>query len=114
MKPHISLTSAFAAVMLFAVTVAMHEAARADSLLAQGVSPVAERLVTKHGKKPLGFKGSGGTSHIQDNCQYGNDGITHCDDCEVDWDMTPPDKICITNAICYTGHSGERIPCPPS
>lgn len=65
MKPHISLTSAFAAVMLFAITVAMHEAARADSLLAQGVSPVAERLVTKHGKKPLGFKGSGGTSRTE-------------------------------------------------
>ena len=30
MKPRVSLTSVLAAVLLFAVTVAMHEAARAD------------------------------------------------------------------------------------
>jgi hypothetical protein len=62
MKPQISLTSVLAAVMLFAVTVVMHEAARADNSLSQGITPVAERLVAKHVKKPLGLKGSGGTS----------------------------------------------------
>ena len=63
MKPHVSLTSLFAAIMLFAVAVAMHEAARAaDSLVSQGITPVADRLVVKPGKKPLGFKSRGGGS----------------------------------------------------
>ena len=62
MKPQISLTSVLAAVMLFAVTAAMHEAARADNSLSQGITPVADRLVAKHVKKPLGLKGSGGPS----------------------------------------------------
>jgi hypothetical protein len=42
MKSRISLTSVLAAIMLFAVAVAMHEAARADNLLSQGVATVAE------------------------------------------------------------------------
>ena len=41
MKSHISLTSVLAAIMLFAVVVAMHEAARADSLVSAGASFVA-------------------------------------------------------------------------
>ena len=111
MKSHISLTGMSAAIMLFAVTAAMHEAARADNLAQPGYHQVAQRFVTQRGKKPLGLKGSGGTSHIQDNCQYGNDHITHCDDCDVDWDQTPPQKVCITNAICYDG--ATRVDCPP-
>jgi hypothetical protein len=110
MKSHISLTGVSAAIMLFAVTAAMHEAARADNL-SQGYHQVAQRFAAQRGKKPLGLKGSGGTSHIQDNCQYGNDGITHCDDCDVDWDQTPPQKVCITNAICWK--DDHRVDCPP-
>jgi hypothetical protein len=60
MMTHASLTSVLAAVMLFTVTAAMHEAAQADNSLSQGITPVAERRVTKHVKKPLGLKGSGG------------------------------------------------------
>ncbi len=40
MTPHISLTSVLAAIMLFAVTVAMHEAARADNSRSQGITLV--------------------------------------------------------------------------
>ena len=115
MQSHFSLTNLIAAVLLFAVAVLMHEAARADNnLLSQGITPMAERLVTKHGKKPLGFKGSGGTSHIQDNCTHGEDDITRCDDCEVNWDVTPPTKVCKKAAICISGISGQHIPCPPA
>ena len=90
MTPRISLTGILAAVMLFAVAMAMHEAAKAESLMSQGITPVANRLVTnQHGKKPLGFKGAGGTSHIQEGCHYDNDGIVRCDDCDVNWDVTP-------------------------
>jgi hypothetical protein len=42
MKSRISLTSVLAATMLFAVAVAMHEAARADSLVPQGVASLVE------------------------------------------------------------------------
>ena len=112
MTPRISLTGILAAVMLFAVAIGMHEAAKAESLMSQGINPVANRLVTnQHGKKPLGFKGAGGMSHVQDHCQYANDHIVHCDDCDVDWDQSPPQKVCITNAICYDG--ANRIECPP-
>ena len=45
MNSHISLMGVLIAALLFAVTVAMHEAVRADSLLSQGVTPVADRLV---------------------------------------------------------------------
>ncbi|MGH6804065.1 MAG: hypothetical protein ACREC3_11960 [Methyloceanibacter sp.] len=114
MKSQISLTNLIAAVLLFAVAVVMHEAVRADSLLGQGITPVADRLVVKPGKKPLGFKGSGGTSHIQDNCTHGEDDITRCDDCEVNWDVTPPTKVCKKAAICISGISGQHIPCPPA
>jgi hypothetical protein len=41
MKSHISLRSVLAAIMLFAVGVAMNEAARADSLVSPGASLVA-------------------------------------------------------------------------
>jgi hypothetical protein len=44
MKSHLSLTSVSVAVMMFAVTVAMHEAARANRL-SQTVTPVAIKLV---------------------------------------------------------------------
>ncbi len=104
MKAHVSLTSLLAAVMLFAVAVEMHEAARADSLLAQGVTPVTDRLMIKPGRKPLGFKGTGASSHAPTNCVYGNDGITRCDDCDAD-------GVCITASICYD-NNGKRISCP--
>jgi hypothetical protein len=42
MKSRISLTSVLAAIVLFAVTVAMHEAVQADSLMSQGVASVTE------------------------------------------------------------------------
>ena len=70
MQSHFSLTNLIAAVLLFAVAVVMHEAARADNnLLSQGITPVAERLVTKPGKKPLGFKGFGDAYRAQDRCR---------------------------------------------
>ena len=43
MKSHISLTSVLAAVMLFAVAVVMHEAARADSFVPQSFAQQADR-----------------------------------------------------------------------
>jgi hypothetical protein len=104
MKTHVSLTGLSAAIMLFAIAAAMHEAASADRLTAPGVSLVAERLVTKHGKKPLGFKGSGGTSRTV-TCTHGEDDITHCNDCDSD-------GVCILDVKCYKGSSGEVIPCP--
>jgi hypothetical protein len=42
MKPEISLTSVLAAIMLFAVAVAMHEGARADGFAAPDVTSVTE------------------------------------------------------------------------
>ena len=104
MKTHFSLTGVSAAIMLFVTTAAMHEAASADRLSAQGVTPVAERLVTKHGKKPLGFKGSGGPSRAI-TCTHGEDDITHCNDCDSD-------GVCILDVKCYKGSSGEVIACP--
>jgi hypothetical protein len=103
MKSHISLTSVFAAIMLFAVAVLMHEAVRADSLLGQGVTPVADRLVTKHVKKPLGLKGSGGTSRTE-HCTHGTNDITVCSDCD-------PDGVCVVTRCVY-GRTGEAIDCP--
>ena len=104
MKTQVSLTGLSVAIILFATAAAMHEAASADRLTAAGVSPVAERLVTKHGKKPLGFKGSGGTSRAI-TCTHGEDDITHCNDCDSD-------GVCILDVKCYKGSSGEVIPCP--
>jgi hypothetical protein len=103
MKSHISLTGVFAAIMLFAAAVAMHEAARADNLLSQGITPVADRLVTKHVRKPLGLKGSGGTSH-QKSCTHGTNDITVCSDCDAE-------GICVT-LYCVDGRTGEHMDCP--
>jgi hypothetical protein len=100
MPSHFSLTNLIAAVLLFAVGVAMHEAARADSLVSQGYHPVAQRLV---GKKPLGFKGSGGTSRVE-QCTHGTNDITVCSDCD-------PDGVCVVTRCVY-GRTGEEIDCP--
>jgi hypothetical protein len=48
MKTHVSLTGLAAAVMLFAIGVAMHEAARADRLSVPGIILPANGLMTKH------------------------------------------------------------------
>jgi hypothetical protein len=77
MKTPISLTGLTAAIMLFAIGVAMHEASRADRLTPPGVSPVVERLILQRGKKPLGFKGSGGGAHVE-QCTHGTNDITVC------------------------------------
>lgn len=82
----------------------MHQAATAEGLALRGATPVAQRLVTKPGKKPLGFKGFGGRSHAPTNCVYGNDGITRCDNCDSD-------GVCIIAAICYD-NNGKVITCP--
>jgi hypothetical protein len=104
MQSHFSLTNLIAAVLLFAVAVVMHEAARADNnLLSQGYHRVADRLVTKHGKKPLGIKGSGGTSHTE-HCTHGTNDITVCSDCD-------PDGVCVVTRCVY-GRTGEAIDCP--
>jgi hypothetical protein len=50
MKTHVSLTGLAAAVMLFVIGVAMHEAARADRLSVPGVSLPADGPVAKHVK----------------------------------------------------------------
>jgi hypothetical protein len=50
MKTHVSPTGLAAAVMLFVIGVAMHEAARPDRLPAPGVSLIADGLVAKHVK----------------------------------------------------------------
>jgi hypothetical protein len=86
--------------MLFAVAVAMHEAARADSL--QGITRVADRMVTKHGKKPLGFKGYGGTSRTE-SCTHGTNDITVCSDCDSD-------GVCVVTR-CVDGRTGLPIDC---
>ena len=50
MKTHVSLAGLAAAVMLFVIGVAMHEAARADRLPVPGVSLIADGPVAKHVK----------------------------------------------------------------
>ena len=100
MKPQISLTSVLAAVMLFAVTAAMHEAARADNSLSQGIT---DRLVAKHVKKPLGLKGSGGPSRAE-SCTHGTNDITVCSDCDSD-------GVCVVTR-CVDGRTGEATDCP--
>jgi hypothetical protein len=102
MKPHFSLTNLIAAVLLFAVAVAMHEAARADSQLTQGYHPVANRLVAKQVKKTLGLKGTGGTRAEQ--CTHGTNDITVCSDCD-------PDGVCVVTR-CFDGRTGLPIDCP--
>lgn len=103
MTTHVSLTGLTAAIMLFTIGVAMHEAARADRLAAPGFSPVAEKLVPKHGKKPLGFKGSGGTSR-KESCTHGTNDITVCSDCDSD-------GVCVVTR-CVDGRSGLATACP--
>jgi len=113
MKSQLSITGLLIAVSMFAVTVAAHEAARAERLTLQGSPPVKMKLVKNRRKGPSGFKGSGGPSRWEENCHYDNDGIVRCDDCDVDWDQQPPTKICIKNAICHDGtNNGTVIPCP--
>ena len=102
MKFHVSLTSVIAAAMLFAVAVAMHEAARADSLVSQGYHSVAQRFVGKNGRKPLGFKGSGGTS--RESCTHGENDITVCSNCDSD-------GVCVV-ARCVDGRTGLETECP--
>jgi hypothetical protein len=50
MKTHVSLTGLAAAVMLFVIGVAMHEAARADRLPVLGISLSADGQAAKHVK----------------------------------------------------------------
>jgi hypothetical protein len=102
MKSQVSLTSVLAAVMLFAVTAAMHEAARADSLAQPGYHSVAQRFVGKTGRKPLGLKGSGGTSTAE-QCTHGTNDITVCSDCD-------PDGVCVVTR-CVDGRTGDPIDC---
>jgi hypothetical protein len=61
--------------------------------------------------RKLGFKGGGGPARVQGNCTYGNDHISHCEDCEVDWDDLT--MVCIANMICYDD-KGKSTPCPQS
>jgi hypothetical protein len=103
MRTHFSLTGLSAAIALFTIGVAMHEAASADRLTASGVTPVAERLILKRGKKPLGFQGSGGTSHTE-QCTHGTNDITVCSDCDSD-------GVCVVTR-CVKGRTGEAIDCP--
>jgi hypothetical protein len=103
MKNHVSPTGLLAAITLFATGVAMHEAASADRLTAPGVSLVAERLVLQRGKKPLGFKGSGGTAHTE-SCTHGTNDITVCSDCDSD-------GVCVVTR-CVDGRTGLAIECP--
>jgi hypothetical protein len=103
MKSQVSLTGALAAIMLFATAVAMHEAARADSLTQPGYHSVAQRLVGKNGRKPLGLKGSGGTSSAE-QCTHGTNDITVCSDCDSD-------GVCVVTR-CVDGRTGLPIDCP--
>jgi hypothetical protein len=103
MKSHISLTGVSAAIMLFAVTAAMHEAARAEYLTQPGYHQVAQRFVARHGKKPLGLKGSGGTSSAE-QCTHGTNDITVCSDCDSD-------GVCVVTR-CVDGRTGLAIDCP--
>jgi hypothetical protein len=103
MKTHVSLTGVSAAMMLFVIGVTMHEAASADRLTAPGVSPVVERLIAKQGKKPLGFKGSGGTSRVE-RCTHGTNDITVCSDCDSD-------GVCVVTR-CVDGRTGLATECP--
>ncbi len=103
MKTHVSLTSVLAAVMLFAVAAAMHEAARADSSRSQGITPVAQRFLVKQSKKPLGFKGVGGTSRAE-QCTHGTNDITVCSNCD-------PDGVCVVTRS-VDGRTGLPTDCP--
>ena len=111
MKLTMSLIALSGAVMLFAVPVAATSPTAQVGVTSEAASPTAKKLLSKPLKKPLGFKGAGGSSKIRENCVYGNDGITRCDDCNVNWDATPPEKICLTAALCYD-NNGQRIDCP--
>jgi hypothetical protein len=57
----------------------------------------------------LRLKGGGGPARVQGHCTYGNDHISHCEDCEVDWDDLQ--MVCIANMICYDD-KGKSISCP--
>jgi hypothetical protein len=103
MKNHVSPTGLLAAITLFATGVAMHEAASADHQTAPGVSLVADRLVLQRGKKPLGFKGSGGMAHTE-SCTHGTSDITVCSDCDSD-------GVCVVTR-CVDGRTGLAIECP--
>jgi hypothetical protein len=87
----------------------------ADTGHVSGLSSLFQQAATKkrmtRSVKPgLGLKSNGGKSRIQDNCVADENGNTHCDDCDVDWDQQPPAKFCITNAICYNA-SSQRVDC---
>jgi hypothetical protein len=104
MKTHVSLTGLSAAIIFFATAVAIHEAARADRLTAPGVTTVAQKtLITKHGKTPLGFRGSAGTSRTE-SCTHGENDITVCSDCD-------PDGVCVV-VRCVDGRTGQPTDCP--
>jgi hypothetical protein len=114
MKLHISLIALSGAVMLFAVPVQAAPQAAQANVVSEGWTslylPTAAKKLKTRTTLPLGFKAPGGASRWIDNCQVDNQGITHCDECDVDWDQTPPQKICITNAVCYDG--AKIIDCP--
>jgi hypothetical protein len=71
----------------------------------------AKRKSLPQSIRKLGFKGGGGPSRVQGSCTFGNDNISHCEDCEVDWDDLT--MVCIANMICYD-NNGKPIACPSS
>ena len=114
MKPYISIAALSATALLLAVSAQAMQVAKPVFHSTPGWAALYEKASAtklKRSAKPgLGLKARGGRSHIQDNCVYGNDGITRCDDCEVDWDANPRVNVCIAGLICYN-NDGERVDC---
>jgi hypothetical protein len=71
-------------------------------------SKKGKRKSVPQSMRHLKLKAGGGPARVQGDCVYGNDHITHCEDCEVDWDDLV--MVCIANMICYD--KDKKVPCP--
>lgn len=79
-----------------------------DSLVHLTAAIKVKRKPLPQSVRNLRLAGGGGPSRVQGSCTYGNDDITHCENCEVDWDDLV--MICIANQICYD--DDKRVACP--
>jgi hypothetical protein len=82
-----------------------------DIVLHLAATAKAKRKPVPQSMLKLRLKGGGGLSRVQGSCTFGNDLVSHCEDCEVDWDDLS--MVCIANMICYD-NDGKSIACPAS
>jgi hypothetical protein len=90
---------------------AKHAVPAWDIVVHLAATAKAKRKPVSQSVLKLRFKGGGGPSRVQGGCTFGNDHISHCEDCEVDWDDLQ--MVCIANMICYD-NNGKSIACPAS